>query len=187
MYFYPAHIPEIITVEPQVLGDERGSFAELFRRNRFREAGIGVEFVQENLSRSKTGSLRGLHYQIEHPQSKLIMVPYGRILDVAVDIRRGSPTFGQWVAEELSDRDHRMMYIPGDFAHGFAVLSDSAIVHYKCSDYYHPQGERGIRWDDPRIGIDWPLQSPVISRKDRNLPRLDDLADTDLPVYEPGQ
>ncbi|MBX5480944.1 MAG: dTDP-4-dehydrorhamnose 3,5-epimerase [Myxococcaceae bacterium] len=170
----PTRIPEVWIVEPKVFGDARGLFLETFQAERYASFGITGPFVQDNLSRSVKGTLRGLHFQEPRPQGKLVYVVRGAVLDVAVDIRRGSPTFGQWVAVELSEENHRQLWVPPGFAHGFCVLSDSADFAYKCTDYYQPQFDAGIRWDDPDLGIDWPVRDPIISEKDSKLPRLKD-------------
>lgn len=161
-------IPDVLILEPRVFGDERGFFFESFNRRVFAElAGREVDFVQDNHSRSAKNVLRGLHYQIRHPQAKLVRVIQGRVLDVAVDIRRSSPTFGKYVALELSAENKRMMWIPEGFAHGFVTLSESAEFLYKTTDYWYPEHERCIRWDDPALGIDWELETaPVLSGKD---------------------
>ncbi|TWT34577.1 dTDP-4-dehydrorhamnose 3,5-epimerase [Blastopirellula retiformator] len=158
-------IPEVKLIEPRVFRDERGEFFETFRADRYREV-TSVDFMQDNCSRSKRGVLRGLHYQIENPQAKLVTVLHGEIYDVAVDIRQGSPTFGQWVAEYLSDENRKQLYLPVGFAHGFCVVSERAEVIYKCSDFYNPQGERTIQWDDPQLAVEWPIGSPILSPKD---------------------
>ncbi|GIX24145.1 MAG: dTDP-4-dehydrorhamnose 3,5-epimerase [Caldimonas sp.] len=163
-------LPEVLVFEPRVFGDERGFFLESFRQSVFDEAvGTHVDFVQDNHSRSRRGVLRGLHYQL-HPnaQGKLVRVTHGRVFDVAVDLRRSSPRFGQWVGVELSGDNHRQLWIPAGFAHGFLVLSDSADFLYKTTAYYAPQAERCIRWDDPTLGIDWPDAGvpPQVSAKD---------------------
>ena len=161
-------IPDLLIIEPRVFGDDRGFFFESFNRRRFAElTGRDADFVQDNHSRSARNVLRGLHYQIQHPQGKLVRVVQGAVLDVAVDIRRSSPTFGQHVAMELSAGNKRMLWIPEGFAHGFVVLSDAAEFLYKTTDYWHPEHERCIRWDDPALAIDWRLQAPpVLSGKD---------------------
>lgn len=162
--------------EPRVFGDERGFFLETFRRSDLDEAGISADFVQHNHSRSQRGVLRGLHYQLVQPQGKLVRCARGLIFDVAVDIRRGSETFGEWFGAMLDDQTHRQLYVPPDFAHGFLVLSEVADVVYKCTDYYHPDSEAGIAWDDPAIGIEWPLGElagdVIVSEKDREHPGL---------------
>ena len=161
-------IPGLLIIEPKVFGDERGFFFESFNRRKFAElTGRDADFVQDNHSRSAKNVLRGLHYQIQHPQGKLVRVVQGAVLDVAVDIRRGSPTFGQHVAMELSADNKRMLWIPEGFAHGFAVLSDAAEFLYKTTDYWYPEHERCLRWDDPALAIDWQLQAaPALSGKD---------------------
>lgn len=155
-------------IEPKVFADQRGFFLESYNERTFREMGIDAHFVQDNHSSSQRGVLRGLHYQIRQPQGKLIRVLRGEIFDVAVDLRRNSPDFGKWTAVTLSDENRRMLWIPPQFAHGFLVLSDVAEVAYKATDYYAPQWERSLLWNDPDIGIDWPLTSdPILSEKDR--------------------
>ena len=168
MKVIPAAIPDVLIIEPKVFGDERGFFFESFNRRQFAElTGRDVNFVQDNHSRSAKNVLRGLHYQIQHPQAKLVRVVQGTVLDVAVDIRRSSPTFGQYVAVELSAENKRMLWIPEGFAHGFVVISDSAEFLYKTTDYWFPEYERCIRWDDPALAIDWRLQAaPALSGKD---------------------
>ncbi len=162
-------IADVLLLEPRVFGDERGFFVEPYNKRGFREAtGLEVDFVQDNHSRSKRGVLRGLHYQIRQPQGKLIRVLAGTIFDVAVDLRRHSPSFGRWVGLELDAQSVRMLWIPPGFAHGFAVLSETAEVLYKASDYYAPAHERTLRWDDPQLAIAWPLAgAPTLSDKDR--------------------
>lgn len=169
MRFVPTTIPEVIVVEPQVFGDERGFFMETYHRARFTAAGIDVDFVQDNHSRSLKGTLRGLHYQIQQAQGKLVRVVQGAVFDVAVDMRRSSPTFGQWVGEILSAENKRQMWVPPGFAHGFYVLSDSADFVYKCTALYAPEHERCVRWDDADLAIEWPLSGaapPLVSAKD---------------------
>lgn len=173
----PTNLPEVLMVQPRVFGDARGFFFESFNARNFTEAtGIDAAFVQDNHSRSARGVLRGLHYQIRQPQGKLVRVVQGRVFDVAVDLRRGSPRFGQWTGVELDEGDHRQLWIPPGFAHGFMVLSDSADFLYKTTDYYAPEHERCLRWDDPSIGIDWPLRDmkPLLSDKDGKAPCLAD-------------
>jgi dTDP-4-dehydrorhamnose 3,5-epimerase len=173
----PTHLPEVLMVQPRVFGDARGFFFESFNARAFTQAtGIDATFVQDNHSRSARGVLRGLHYQIRQPQGKLVRVVNGRVFDVAVDLRRGSPRFGQWTGVELSEDDHRQLWIPPGFAHGFVVLSESADFLYKTTDYYAPEHERCLRWDDPSIGIDWPLGdlTPLLSAKDGQAPGLND-------------
>lgn len=184
MDFTPTAIKDVILIAPKVYGDERGFFLETFRESRFREAGIKEHFVQDNLSFSQRNAVRGLHYQIRQPQAKLVMVTQGRVLDVAVDLRRGSPTFGQHVAAELSEENKHILYIPVGFAHGFSVLSESASFQYKCSDYYFPEGERGLRWDDPALNIDWRVGNPILSDKDQAQPLLSEISEEDLFNYK---
>ena len=170
-------IPEVVLIEPKVFGDARGFFLESFNQKAFDEAtGTNHQFVQDNHSRSSKGVLRGLHYQIQQPQGKLVRVVRGAVFDVAVDIRKSSPTFGQWVAEELSEDNHRQLWVPPGFAHGFMVLSETAEFLYKTTDYYAPHYERCIAWNDPVIGIEWPhlAQAPVLSAKDQQGVQLGD-------------
>jgi dTDP-4-dehydrorhamnose 3,5-epimerase len=169
MKIIPTNIPDVLLIEPQVFGDARGFFFESFNRRKFADlTGHDVDFVQDNHSRSAQNVLRGLHYQIRHPQGKLVRVVQGAVLDIAVDIRKSSPTFGQYVALELSAENKRMVWIPEGFAHGFIVLSDSAEFLYKTTDYWFPEHERCIRWNDPTLAIDWRLQTatPLVSGKD---------------------
>ncbi len=169
MRFTPTEIPDVVLVEPVVHGDARGFFMETWHAARFAAAGIDARFVQDNHSRSVQGTLRGLHYQLCHPQGKLVRVVQGEVFDVAVDLRRGSPTFARWVGLRLSARNKRMLWIPAGFAHGFYVLSEEAEFVYKCTDYYAPECERCLRWDDPDLAIDWPLiegAAPLVSAKD---------------------
>lgn len=173
-------IPEVVIVEPRLFGDNRGYFFESFSERDFAAAVREVKFVQDNQSLSCYGVVRGLHFQKPpHAQSKLVRVVKGRVLDIAVDIRKGSPTFGQHVAVELSEENHRQLFIPRGFAHGFAVLSDEAIFQYKCDDYYAPETEGAIAWDDPEIGIDWkiPADEVVLSPKDAAHPNMKDSTD----------
>lgn len=163
-------LPDVLVIEPKVFGDDRGFFYESFNARAFAEAtGCTLHFVQDNHSRSTRGVLRGLHYQIEQTQGKLVRVTAGEVLDVAVDIRRSSPTFGQWASVRLSAQNHRQMWVPPGFAHGFVVLSESADFLYKTTDYYAPSAERCIRWDDPQLAIDWEFEgTPILSAKDLN-------------------
>lgn len=172
----PLSIPDVCLIEPRVFGDDRGFFFESFNRRKFAElTGRDADFVQDNHSRSVKGVLRGLHYQIQHPQGKLVRVISGKVLDVAVDIRKNSPTFGQYVAAELSADNKRMLWIPEGFAHGFVVLSESAEFLYKTTDYWFPEHERCIRWNDPALAIDWKLSAePVLSAKDAQGKSLDE-------------
>lgn len=170
MNVIPTRLPEVLVIEPKVFSDDRGFFYESFNAQAFAEAtGSTLQFVQDNHSHSTRGVLRGLHYQIERAQGKLVRVTAGEVLDVAVDIRRSSPNFGQWVAMRLSARLARQLWIPPGFAHGFVVLSESADFLYKTTDYYAPSAERCIRWDDPQLAIDWELEgAPILSAKDQN-------------------
>jgi dTDP-4-dehydrorhamnose 3,5-epimerase len=173
--FQTLAIPDVILVEPRIFGDQRGFFMETYRRSDFATNGIPCDFVQDNVSHSVRGVLRGLHYQRPpRAQGKLVMALRGEVFDVAVDIRHGSPTFGQWVGILLSDRHHNMLYVPPGFAHGYCVLSDEADFVYKVTAEYAPGLETGILWNDPAIGIEWPIQDPVLSSKDLRLPRLED-------------
>ncbi|OQK16583.1 dTDP-4-dehydrorhamnose 3,5-epimerase [Methyloprofundus sedimenti] len=169
MKIIPTNIPDVIILEPKVFGDSRGFFFESFNQLAFSKAtGLDVQFVQDNHSRSAKGVLRGLHYQIQHPQGKLVRVTHGRVFDVAVDIRRSSPTFGQWEGVELNAENHRQLWVPAGFAHGFVVLSDSADFLYKTTDYYAPEYERCIAWNDPAIDINWQYDGePQLSGKDK--------------------
>ncbi|APZ42909.1 dTDP-4-dehydrorhamnose 3,5-epimerase [Acidihalobacter ferrooxydans] len=169
MRFVPTAIADVVIVEPDVFGDARGFFLETWQDEKFRAGGIDVAFVQDNHSRSRQGILRGLHYQLTQPQGKLVRVVTGSVFDVAVDLRRASPTFGQWVGVELSEDNHRMLWVPPGFAHGFYVLSAMADFVYKCTAAYAPEDERCIRWDDPDLAIDWPVPAhatPLVSEKD---------------------
>lgn len=181
MNIIKTEIEGIYIIEPQVFGDERGYFFESFNVEQFlAQTGIEVTFVQDNESRSKRGVLRGLHFQKEpHAQAKLVRVVSGRVLDVAVDIRPESPTFGRYMATELSGDNHRQMFIPKGFAHGYVVLEDDTVFQYKCDEFYHPESEGGIAWNDPQIGIEWPLSESelILSDKDRNRPTLKELCE----------
>lgn len=170
MKFTSTSIKDVILIEPKVFGDRRGFFMETFRSDLFRQAGISAGFVQWNHSRSVKNTLRGLHFQVEHPQGKLVRVVLGEVCDVAVDVRPESPTFGKWVSEILSDQNRRQLYVPPGFAHGFCVLSGVAEFIYACTDYYCPAGERGIAWNDPDLGIPWPVKNPILSDKDARYP-----------------
>jgi len=176
-------IPEVLLITPRVYGDPRGFFLETFHQAKYREAGISRAFVQDNYSHSCRDTLRGLHFQLRHPQAKLVSVIWGRIFDVAVDIRAGSPTFGRWVGQELSDENRCQLCIPEGFAHGFCVLSEKADVMYKCTDFYDPQDDRGVLWSDPAIGIRWPVAAPLLSEKDRRHLPLAQIPRDQLPVY----
>ncbi len=177
-------LPGVLIVEPEVFGDARGFFLETFHKQRYADFGIpgnGREFVQDNHSRSRKGVLRGLHFQLEHPQGKLVSVGMGAVFDVAADVNPDSPSYGRWVGVELSDTNHRQLWIPPGYAHGFCVLSDVVDFQYKCTDVYHPQSEAGVVWNDPDLDIRWPVCSPLLSEKDRLLPRLSEAARAQLP------
>jgi dTDP-4-dehydrorhamnose 3,5-epimerase len=165
-------LPGVLLIEPKVHGDDRGFFMETYRVDLFREAGINDTFVQDNHSRSARGVLRGLHYQEPNAQGKLVRCTRGAIFDVAVDIRRGSPAFGKWVGLELSEANKRMLWVPPGFAHGFCALEDGSDLVYKCTTLYDAQSDRAILWNDPEIGIQWPIEDPVLSGKDAGAPRL---------------
>ena len=175
MKVHPTKLDGVRVVEPTVHRDERGFFLESYAFRTLQEFGIDTQFVQDNHSRSVQNTLRGLHYQVSPGQAKLVRVLVGTIFDVAVDLRPDSPTFGQWVGQTLSAENFLQMYIPIGFAHGFCVVSPYADVAYKCSSYYAPQAERGLAWDDPAIGIAWPIDSPILSERDRRHPTLDTL------------
>jgi dTDP-4-dehydrorhamnose 3,5-epimerase len=167
-------LPGVVVIEPRIFRDERGAFAETFHAQRYAEAGIAGPFVQDNFSRSRKGTLRGLHFQEPEAQGKLVQVLRGKVFDVAVDVRRGSPTFGQWLGLELDGETLRQLWVPPGFAHGFCVLSDEAEFVYKCTALYAPKAERSIRWDDPELAIAWPLTEPLLSPKDAAAPLLCD-------------
>lgn len=178
-------LPGVKLLCPEVHEDHRGFFMESYSRLRFSKVGIDVDFVQDNHSRSVRGVLRGLHYQLGQPQAKLVRATRGRVFDVVVDIRRGSPTFGRWTGTELSEDNRLQLFAPVGFAHGFIVLSETAEFQYKCSDYYSAEEERGLPWDDPEIGIQWPLEGlePVLSERDRGWRSLASTSPDDLPEY----
>ncbi|MCP4127207.1 MAG: dTDP-4-dehydrorhamnose 3,5-epimerase [Gammaproteobacteria bacterium] len=180
MKVIPSSIPDVLIIEPDLFGDERGFFMETWHAEKFSAHGIALPFVQDNHSRSQHGVLRGLHYQLTRPQGKLVRVVSGAVYDVAVDIRRGSATYGQWVGVELSQENNRQMYVPPGFAHGFCVLSEYADFLYKCTDFYAPDDEQGIIWNDPDIGIEWPDFQFVVSHKDATNRSLKELAELDL-------
>jgi dTDP-4-dehydrorhamnose 3,5-epimerase len=181
MKFEETTLPHVWLIKPKRFRDERGEFLETFRVELFKEQGLEFEYVQDNISVSKKGTVRGLHYQLPPAsQGKLVMVPNGKILDVAVDIRQHSPTYKQHFSTILSSENRHMMFIPSGFAHGFSVLSDEATVSYKCNNYYNKKLERGIRWDDPELNINWKVDHPILSEKDRELPLIDDMQDRDL-------
>jgi dTDP-4-dehydrorhamnose 3,5-epimerase len=170
MQFEHTEIPDVMLIRPKVFGDSRGSFLECWNEKQFAQGGLNLHFVQDNHSRSLQGTLRGLHYQVKQPQGKLVRVVSGTVFDVAVDLRRESPTYGRWVGATLSDENHQMLWIPPGFAHGFLVLSASADFLYKCTDFHAPEYERSIRWDDADLAIAWPLREsivPILSAKDR--------------------
>lgn len=181
----PTELDGLGLIEPSVFTDERGFFLESFREDALAELGINERFVQDNHSRSRGGVLRGMHFTVGEGQAKLVRVARGRVIDVVVDIRVGSPTFGRWESFELDDRAGRMLFVPVGFAHGFAVLSDVADVLYKCSSYYAGSLERGFAWNDPDVGIVWPVDDPIVSDRDRVAPRLADIAD-ELPFRHPS-
>jgi dTDP-4-dehydrorhamnose 3,5-epimerase len=170
--FLPTSLPEVIVVEPVVHRDDRGYFLETYHAEKFRAGGLPIQFVQDNISRSSKGILRGLHAQLKKPQGKLVRAIEGEIFDVAVDIRPESPRYRQWVAVTLSGDNLKSLYIPAGFLHGFCVLSEVAVVEYKCTALYDPTDEIGVRWNDPEIGIKWPIPSPLLSPKDQALPAL---------------
>ncbi len=173
----------VFIIEPQVFGDRRGFFLESFQKQRYAQAGIDADFVQDNISFSVRHTLRGLHYQYPRGQAKLVQALRGEIFDVAVDIRRGSPTFGQWTGVTLSEQNCRQLYIPQGFAHGFCVLSETVLFMYKCSDYYAPEDEGGICWNDPQLGIHWPVETPILSDRDQAYTSLSRMAPDRLPSY----
>jgi dTDP-4-dehydrorhamnose 3,5-epimerase len=174
-------LPGVLIIEPSVFKDHRGSFMETYHEKKYQEFGISHTFVQDNLSFSIQNVLRGLHYQVRHPQAKLVQALSGEVFDVVVDIRPGSPAFGQWEGFFLSDQNHRQVLIPEGFAHGFCVLSKTAYFLYKCSDFYMPGDESGILWSDPDIGIQWPVDAPILSDKDRAFPRVRECSPDKLP------
>ena len=174
-------LPEVLIIEPALLGDQRGFFLETYQYLRYAEHGVNRPFVQDNMSRSRHGVLRGLHLQNPFAQGKLVTVLRGRVLDVAVDVRVGSPNFGRHVSVELSEENHLQLWIPRGFAHGFAVLSETADFFYKCDDFYSPKDEISIRWDDPVVGINWGVEAPSLSAKDANAPLLNEVKN--LPLY----
>ena len=178
-------LPGALIIEPQVFGDSRGFFYESYNKGKWRDAGIDADFVQTNVSRSARGVLRGLHYQWPNPQAKLVSVLEGEVYDVAVDIRRGSPTFGQSAAVMLTADNHRHFWVPEGFAHGFCVLSEFATFTYQCTALYDARADAGIRWNDAELAIDWPLSEPLLSDKDRRTPLLKDVAPERLPVFVP--
>ena len=176
-------LPGVLVIEPKVFGDERGFFMETWNEARYKKAGLPVAFVQDNLSFSQHGVLRGLHFQNPNQQGKLVYVLQGEVFDVAVDIRVGSPHFGEWTGTTLSAENKRQFYVPEGFAHGFVVTSDSALFAYKCTDRYNGQAEGSVLWNDPGIGIEWPIGGPVLSEKDRGAPLLSEMQEERLPEY----
>lgn len=176
-------LPGVLILEPDRFGDERGFFQETWHHRRYADAGIPGPFVQDNLSLSAKGVLRGLHFQNPDAQGKLVYVLQGEVFDVAVDIRAGSPTFGKWTGTTLSAKNARQFYVPAGFAHGFCVTADRALFAYKCTDFYNPEAEVAIRWDDPEIGIEWPVAEPVVSKKDAAAPLLSELDRAKLPTH----
>ena len=178
-------LPGVRLLEPDVYSDERGSFMETWNARDYGHCGIEVSFVQDNLSRSREGLLRGLHFQNPRPQAKLISVLEGEVYDVIVDVRVDSETFGEWEGRFLSAEDPHQLYVPEGYAHGFVVTSGDALFHYKCTDFYHPEADRGIRWNDPALGIDWPVDDPILSDKDAKAPLLDEVPRAALQFEEP--
>ena len=183
MKIIETQLPGVVIIEPKVFGDRRGYFLETYQGLRYAEAGIDVSFVQDNLSHSSRGVLRGMHYQLNFPQGKLVSVSRGEVFDVALDIRQGSPTFGKWFGALLNDENHRQIYIPAGYAHGFCVMSDVVDFQYKCTELYHPDDECGILWNDPNVGIEWPLDDVILSDKDKVNKPLSEIADDKLPVF----
>jgi dTDP-4-dehydrorhamnose 3,5-epimerase len=187
MRIEPSALKSVLLIEPQVFGDARGYFFETWHRERYAAAGVPREFVQDNVSRSARGILRGLHLQEPFGQGKLVQVLEGEVFDVAADVRLGSPTFGRWVGEKLSAENHRQLYIPAGFAHGFCVLSESALLSYKCTELYHPETELCILWNDPSLAVEWPQtdSNPILSKKDAAGVFLRDIPQERLPRYRP--
>jgi len=175
-------LPGVLIIEPRVFSDSRGFFFESYNAERYVEAGIAATFVQHNHSSSIKATIRGLHYQLRRPQGKLLRVLRGTVFDVAVDIRRGAPTFGKWVGVELSAENKRQIFVPAGFAHGFCVTSDVAEIEYKCTDFYAPEDERGVVWNDPTVRVTWPVSEPILSAKDQQLPPLTPDRQ-DLPIF----
>jgi dTDP-4-dehydrorhamnose 3,5-epimerase len=183
--FLNTSLQGVILIKPVVFKDPRGFFMETFHKKKYRDGGIDRAFVQDNFSSSQKDTLRGLHYQLRHPQAKLIYAIKGEIYDVVVDIRQGSPTFRQWMGIVLSEGNRYQLFIPEGFAHGFCVLSETAEVVYKCTDFYMPDDEFGVLWSDPSIGIDWPVKDPLLSEKDTRYPVVGEIPEENLPVYSP--
>jgi dTDP-4-dehydrorhamnose 3,5-epimerase len=182
--FIHSDLPDVLVAELEVFNDTRGFFLETFHQRKYEVGGVGRGFVQDNHSHSQRNTLRGLHYQLNNPQGKLIYVVTGEVFDVAVDIRRGSPTFGKWMGTRLSAKNKRQVYIPEGFAHGFCVLSDTTDFIYKCTGFYAPGDEYGIFWQDSSIGIEWPVANPILSDKDRRNPKLSEVPESHLPIYQ---
>ncbi len=180
-------LPGVLIIEPQVYGDERGFFMETWNQARYAELGLPTNYVQDNISLSRRGTLRGLHVQHPNPQGKLVQVLLGEVFDVAVDIRRGSPAFERWIGVTLSANNKRQLYIPPGLAHGFCVTSETALFSYKCTDSYNPQAELSLAWNDPQLAIDWPIDNPELSAKDREGIRFQELPIERLPEYQNGQ
>lgn len=185
MHIIETTLPGVLLIQPRVFADARGFFMETYRQNVLADAGIGENFVQDNHSRSSRGVLRGLHYQLRNPQAKLCRVARGEVLDIAVDIRQGSPNFGKWVGAVLSEENCTQIYIPKGFAHGFVVRSEIVDFLYKCSDYFDAGDDRGVLWNDPAIGINWEMPDPILSDKDKRYLSLAQIAQDQLPRYEP--
>jgi dTDP-4-dehydrorhamnose 3,5-epimerase len=183
--FVQSTLPGIILIKSIVFQDKRGFFMETFHQKKYRDSGIDRVFVQDNFSCSQKNTLRGLHYQLRYPQGKLIYALHGEIFDVVVDIRQGSPTFGKWESFILSEENRYQLYIPEGYAHGFCVLSETADIVYKCTDFYAPNDDFGVLWSDPTIDIDWPVKEPLLSEKDTKYPMLNDMPEENLPVFKP--
>jgi dTDP-4-dehydrorhamnose 3,5-epimerase len=184
MSIHKTKLDGVVVIEPNVFNDQRGYFFETYNQNRYQEIGIKSNFVQDNLSFSRRKTLRGLHYQYPNMQAKLVQVIQGKVFDVVLDIRRDSPTFGKWIGQYLSDENKHQLFIPEGFAHGFCVLSETALFHYKCSGFYAPACEGGILWSDPDLAIDWLVDSPIVSDKDENYSCLKDIRKHKLPPYK---
>lgn len=178
----PLEIPDLLLIEPHVFTDDRGFFLETYHGRKYQTAGIDAVFIQDNHSFSRKETLRGLHYQLKQPQGKLVFVVHGEVYDIAVDIRRGSATFGKWVSVTLNSENKRQLYVPPGFAHGFCVISETADVIYKCTDFYHPQDEYGVLWSDPALAIPWPSVAPRLSPKDSRYPTLAEIPPARLPT-----
>ena len=185
MKFTELSIPGLILVEPDVWTDDRGLFLETYHATKYADGKIAGPFAQDNHSHSRRDVLRGLHYQRNHPQGKLVYAVRGEIFDVVVDVRRGSPAFGKWASAVLSDQNHHQLYVPEGCVHGFCVLSDVADVTYKCTTIYVPSDDQGVIWNDPTFAVDWPIKNPILSAKDSKLPRFTELSESILPAYEP--